>query len=237
MDANDYAAFRQILKRTMAVYDKTLSNEMADVWFDALADVSVEAFAHALTAHVRNPDTGQFPPKPADVIKAITGGIDAVCQLAWTKVAGAVGSVGPWQSVAFDDPLIHRVIDDMGGWPAMCGHGEKEWPFTQKEFMQRYRAIQTRQVPVDHAPYLIGLSEASNARRGVELPERLSRLSLVGDKQRAQAVMASGSFKPAVTVERLAHERQDAGHESAGIGQEAGRGSRALSLPDFRVRS
>lgn len=235
MDKNDYATFRQILKRTLALYDKALSGEIADLWFDTLIDQPIEAVAQALTAHVRNPDTGQFAPKPADVIKAITGGIDAICTSAWTKVAGAVGSVGPWQSVAFDDPIIHRVIDDMGGWPAMCQKDEKEWPFVQKEFMQRYRGIQTRQAPVEHSPYLIGMSEASNQRRGVELPAHLRQLALVGDKARAQAVLASGSFNPSVKVERLTNGQNRGAAGSGSSEAHSGRAG-ALQIPDFRVR-
>lgn len=232
MDANDYTQFRQVLKRTMALYEKQLTSEMADLWFDALYNFDLADVGHAMTAHIRNSDGGQFAPKPADIIRALTGGMDGVCQAAWTKVAGAVGSAGPWQSVAFDDPIIHRVLSDMGGWPAICSKDEKEWPFTQKEFLQRYKAIQIQQRPVDHAPYLIGLSEAENMRRGVDLPDKYKQLSYVGDKKKALAVMESGRTGPAVRVEDAGQKHRLTG---AGSSQGASGDGRALQIPDFRV--
>ena len=235
METGDYVQFRQILKRTMALYDKPLTSEMADLWFDALFNFDLADVGHAMTAHIRNSDGGQFAPKPADIIRALTGGLDGVCQAAWTKVAGAVGSAGPWQSVAFDDPIIHRVLADMGGWPAICQKDEKEWPFTQKEFLQRYKAIQIQQKPVEHTPYLIGLAEAENTRRGIEAPKKHQALTFVGDRQRAQAVIASGNFGATVKTERLAHDRQNNRAESAGGGETVGRNSGTLQIPDLRV--
>ncbi len=45
---------------------------------------------------------------------------------AWSKVDRAVREVGPYQSVAFDDALIHRVLFEMGGWIPLGSKTEDE---------------------------------------------------------------------------------------------------------------
>ncbi len=220
MHAGEFTAFRKILSKTLAFYDKQVSAELADAWFDALSGYSLEEVGQALQAHIRNPDTGQFPPKPADVVKCLYGGLEGVSQHAWTKVAKAVGSAGPWRSVAFDDAIIHRVLDDMGGWVRICSKSGEEWPFTQKEFVQRYRAIAvTMQVP-DYPPYLIGTAEAENNRRGLPTPPA-SQLALIGNKAKAQLVVENGSFQPAVKITMVAHEGQNLRIGYTGADQEA----------------
>jgi hypothetical protein len=110
--------------------------------------------------------------------------------------------------VAFDDPIIHRVLDDMGGWVRICGKSGDEWPFTQKEFIQRYRAIAvTMQVP-DYPPYLIGVAEAENTRRGAIVPNN-SQLALIGNKAQAELVMQGGSNQATVKITMVPHEGQN----------------------------
>ena len=78
-------------------------------------------------------------PSPAEWVKAIDGDAASKSLVAWTEIITAIRQVGHYESVVFADPLIHRVINDMGGWIFLCQQSERELVFLQKEFERRYR--------------------------------------------------------------------------------------------------
>lgn len=147
------------------MYGKAMSQfEMTKFW-EILKAFAWEDVKAALDAHLRNPDTGQFMPKIADIVRYIEGGGQIRSLQAWTKVIQAIGSAGPYASVAFDDPLIHVTLSDMQGWIKLCSISDKETPFIAKEFEQRYTAYVRRQPP-SYPKKLIGLTEQENSRNG-----------------------------------------------------------------------
>ena len=73
MRDHDRAAFAECLTAAAEVYGKAVSAAAAEVWFAALKDVTIEQFRAAMMEHMRNPDGGQFMPKPADVIGQLRG--------------------------------------------------------------------------------------------------------------------------------------------------------------------
>jgi len=76
--------------------------------------------------HLMNPDTGQFLPKPADIVRMLGGRTLDRALMAWAKVDKAVRQIGTYESVVFDDALIHRVLHEMGGWVGMGQKTENE---------------------------------------------------------------------------------------------------------------
>src|SRR5260363_262611 len=87
-------------------------------------------------------------------------------RIAWANVDQAVRGVGPYQSVVFEDALIHRVLAEMGGWIPLGSKTEDEWPFVHNEFVNRYRGYRMRSETPDYPPVLIGLFEAQNRQSG-----------------------------------------------------------------------
>lgn len=162
MTREDLAGFVEELQRVAEALDVELSEGRVAVYFDVLAPYSFEDVARALRAHLRNPDTGQFFPKPADVVRFIEGDTQSRALVSWTRANRANFDVGQYESVDFGDPALHRVIVDMGGWPAFCCWPEEERPFKQKEFCDRYRAITARGVPFEAPEYLVGIHELNN---------------------------------------------------------------------------
>ena len=126
--------FAEVWGAAWAMYGKSVSPQLLSIAFEALRAYSIEEVRIGLTRHIQSPDTGQFFPKPADVIKHIDGNSGSRAMVAWNKVDMAVRQVGAWTSVMFDDALIHRVISDMGGWVELCKVDDREYPFKQKEF-------------------------------------------------------------------------------------------------------
>jgi hypothetical protein len=168
------------------VYEMEFSKLLAEVWFKALADFQINEVSRAVFEHMKNPDTGGFKPKPADIIKALRGSTADQALLAWTSVDKAVRMVGDYKTVVFDDPIIHRVITDMGGWIGYGNITEKEWEFKGKEFMQRYRGYAARSDQPKHAAKLIGVHDSYNGLHGFEIT---GSPVLIGDKGRAEMIL------------------------------------------------
>lgn len=201
MERRDRERFAACLLAASELYAKPVSEAVAAVWWDALGRFDIAAVESAFRRHMASPDAGQFMPKPADIVRMLQGTSIDAAQVAWAKVDKAIRSVGPYSTVAFDDPLIHRVLHDMGGWIALGTKTEDEWPFVANEFRSRYTGYRSRAEAPEYPRSLVGIAEADNVRRNVESPVEAV---LIGDQKAARAVLAGGTDKPAVGLTRVA---------------------------------
>lgn len=188
MTKDEAPRFRQLLVGVASFYGKEASDFQLAVWWQALSRLEFEAVQDAFNRHLLNADNGQFMPKPADIVKLIGGGTSDRALVAWSKFELAVQFVGSWETVVFDDPIIHQVVEDMGGWVELCMRDDKAWPFVKNEFVQRYRGYATR--PLKSYPAkLIGHTEAHNAGRfDAFVPEA----RYIGDREAARKVLEGG---------------------------------------------
>jgi hypothetical protein len=168
MKIENYREFVQMLTVVFDNFEKELSPSKTDFWWQLMQRYDIEALRDAFNRHCVNPDNGQWIPKPADIVKLIDGGTLDAALLAWSKVDRAVRSTGPYPSVTFDDPIIHAVISDMGGWIRINEATDDGWPFIGKEFQSRYRAYKTAGGVGEFPQKLIGISDASNRQAGME---------------------------------------------------------------------
>lgn len=194
MRTDELSDFADLLAGVMDLYGKPISEFATTVWWEAMRPYDLPAVRLAFSRHVQNPDSGQFAPKPADVIRMLGGTTQDSALRAWAKIDKAVRHVGPYASVAFDDPLIHRVLHDMGGWVGLSSKSEDEWPFVAKEFENRYRGYAMRNERPEYPPVLTGIAEAENVRRGL----RSDPPRLIGDATKAEAVMQGGTRRPLI---------------------------------------
>lgn len=188
MKAADFDKFSDGLSGVYGFYSKEVSTFALDVWWTAMRPFDLSAVIDAFNRHLVNPDAGQWLPKPADLIRMLGGRTQDQALVAWSKVDKAVRSVGTYSSVVFDDPLIHRVLCEMGDWIALGQKTENEWPFVAREFETRYRGYAMRSELPDYPPVLIGLAEARNGLNGI----RVDPPRLIGNAERALAVMDGG---------------------------------------------
>lgn len=189
MQQSDFDGFVDIIQAVSEQYGKRLSDSVLALYWQGLQGYDLAAVREALGRHLRNTDTGQFMPKIADIIRMLQGSSLDSALSAWAKVDRAIRQVGPHDSVVFDDPLIHRVLHDMGGWIGLGQKTDEDWPFVAREFENRYRGFKARNETVDYPATLIGIAQAHNQKEGKEIIAPM----LIGDQTKAKTVMLGGN--------------------------------------------
>lgn len=187
MQTQDVSKFTMLMAGIGELYGKTISSQLIDIYWQVLRKYDLIDVQNAFQSHVKNPDCGQFFPKPADIIRFIEGNGESKALMAWAKAERAMIQIGRYQSVVFDDPLIHSVIEDMGGWVKFCAMKNEQMPFVANEFQKRYMGYVIKN-PERHPKYLWGISECDNTKNGflVEPP------ILIGDPEKAKEVLKLG---------------------------------------------
>jgi hypothetical protein len=167
------------------IYSKEISTNTLDLYWKILESCSLSAIERALFKHLRDAERGRFLPLPSDLMHQINGSSPFLS--AWTKVSKAIQIHGTYQTVVFDDPIIHCVIHEMGGWIQLCEQEVSKLPFYQKEFERRYQYY-FRHPPNNHPKSLMGKADQYNQQIGFSL----SLPCFYGDKQQSHQVYESG---------------------------------------------
>lgn len=188
MKASEKQAFAEYMMGIGEIYNQNVSKQKVSLYWQLLSQYDWEDVKTALDAYMLNPDSGQFMPKPADIVKWLSGGTQNQALLAWTKVVNAISHVGPYQTVVFDDAKIHVVLADMGGWIKFETMTLDAQPFMAKEFQVRYQQY-VRQPPTTYPKKLIGKTEGQNKIHEFSIPAPV----MIGDQDLAKKVYLSGA--------------------------------------------
>lgn len=202
MHPSDRPQFGQLLTDVLAYYRQDASRFVLDLWWNACQGFDLEQIRAALQRHCTDPERGQFAPKVADLARILQGTTTDRAALAWGKVHEAMGSVGAYTDVVFDDPAIHAVVEDMGGWPKMCRIPLDELGYLQHRFCEAHRAY-TGRGQFDYPRRLMGdrSPDSEYLRAGLQPPKP----ALVGDAGRAKQVYLQGNVagKTAISFQAL----------------------------------
>lgn len=193
MDESNLAEFTQLMTWMNVIYGQSFNEVGIEAYWRLLQSFPFPMVREALTQHILHPEQGKFLPKPCDVTRYVHGGDEKSQSLrAWNKVEAAIKSIGSYTSIVFDDPLIHAVLEDMGGWISLCETALKVLPFRGKDFQQSYIAYVLRP-PLRYPKYLIGREEHENRMNSQPIK---NSPALFGDTQKALAVFKAGQEKP-----------------------------------------
>ncbi len=177
MRQEDYGAFVAVMSAVAETlgYPKLAENGMK-LFFDLLKPYTFEQVTRALRAHLLE---SPYMPKPVDIISRIDGSVDDRAIKAWHRVLEAARQHGAYESVKFDDPVIHFCIERMGGWQKVCMMTEDELPFRERDFRELYKL--GKNVGWDHVPaYFCGFHERNNRMCGYD--EFIPQLVEIGDE-------------------------------------------------------
>jgi hypothetical protein len=183
-------AFVDLITDALAFYRRDLSDFALSVWWQACQPFTMEQVRKALTAHTMDPEAGKFAPMPGDLVRVLQGTVTDRAMLAWGKVHDAMSSVGAWRNVVFDDPAIHAVIEDMGGWAKLARTETKDLGFVQHRFCESYKAYSGR--GNFHYPALLG-GDADPSWAWTAAGLKPPKPAVVGDVELARQVYLGGS--------------------------------------------
>ena len=183
--------FVKLITEVLAFYKQDTSRFAVSVWWEAAKHFEFEQVAKAITAHAMDADRGQFTPKPADLVRQLQGTSTDKAMIAWGKVHDAMGRVGAYSDVVFDDPAIHAAIEDLGGWVKICRGEISELSYLQHRFCEAHKAYSNRG-QFDYPRRLIGDRSPDElfAKRGLKPPAP----AVVGDIDKARLVYRGGAI-------------------------------------------
>lgn len=174
--STDWGAFCDMMQAAAKV-TRTNPPDAAGLtlFFDLLAEFSLEQIQGALVAHFKGPE-GKFFPTPSHLISQIQGSSTERANYAWRVFLKALDKYGYYDSVRFPEPAYHYVISLLGGWMAVSEDyrdlDEHELAFRRPEFVSLYqRGERVATFGREHgkeqvAPYLLGAYERDNAAAG-----------------------------------------------------------------------
>ena len=171
MNKENFNEFRTVLLGIGEMYDKPISKSLGELWWQLMTDISIEEFKHAVSAHMNDPDQGMFMPKPANIIKQVSGtekqqvqNLTTQAELAWQAVEGEIRRTGSYGSPRINDGLALAAIKALGGWSHICSTTTDKMTWMRKEFIASYQNYST--TPVELLPEsLPGRIEIENAKK------------------------------------------------------------------------
>lgn len=196
MTSEDFDQFATAWTSTVSIYGKVADDFQVKAVFHVLSKFDIRDVKRALAAHMSDPDSGQYQPKPADIIRHIQGDTKTRAMLAWSKVDKAIRLIGSYESVVFDDEVIMFTIESMGGWMKICSTKEDEMPFVRNEFVTRYSSSSKKPLE-DYPRKLVGVLESKN---GSDFPDRVQKPILVGDESKAMSIYHGGNSEDSLKI-------------------------------------
>jgi hypothetical protein len=166
---NDREKFLKNMALICDINDRKISEPLTDLYWKILEPFTDEECESAFKEIIQ---TCRFFPKPVDFMEILKGKKQDQATIAWIEVLNAVKRIGNYESVKFTDPVIHSVINMMGGWDQLAATmttDEEKWK--QKEFERLYEVISSRDGK--HPEYLPGTHEQGNFTTGYEVETRI----------------------------------------------------------------
>jgi hypothetical protein len=152
--------FKEYMTALSELHGKELSALLNSLYWKTLEPFTDQECEQAFKELIFS---AKFFPKPADFLEILKGKDEDQGTRAWIKVIENMRRVGPWESVQFDDPVIHSVLKFMGGWSAIDDWKPSELKWKQKEFERLYVIMSKGK---DHPQYLPGMHETENGSEG-----------------------------------------------------------------------
>lgn len=170
------STFLQGVELIQIITGKELSEKQVQAYRILLDDIQDQDFVLGINNMLRERVYSNFP-MPAEIREYCLGtrkeDLDLRVAKAVTKIKKAIGSAGMYTTVAFDDPIIHLVIRDFGGWTKLCEKNLDEFENLLKWDLPK-------------------LYKAYASRKNAEIPTMLEgkgadkTITYIGDKAKAQ---------------------------------------------------
>jgi hypothetical protein len=129
--------FAKTLAAAGVIHNREVSEFLIDVYIEALKGYDISDCTKALSRLIK---TSKFMPKPADIIEVLEGDTHGQALTAWPEVERLARNSSEAVS---RDPITESVVLEMGGWSRFGRAQYSEYPFLQREFIDRYKTYKT----------------------------------------------------------------------------------------------
>lgn len=177
----DKPHFAALLTTIGEIYQTPIKSTITELYWQAFKEYAWQEVEMALKQHVLHPKQGRFFPKPADIISLLHEKVASRAERAWEKVARAIHELGVYRTVAFDDPIIHCVLNQLISWVPLCQSTQKQLLHYAKRFQIDYILLAKTATLPHYPPYFRGLVAMNNGQE--EKPH------IVGDDKKAIAIL------------------------------------------------
>ena len=157
-----------VLETISKMKNREMTAEIFKLWLAALDSYPFEEIKNAFNRYIQ---TERGMPEPVDILDILRGSSEDRALAALIKVETAMSRHGSYATVVFDDPIIHAVIDGLGGWIKCCRVTDRELTWWEKDFRERYRHHLSCGIPSDVSPKLLGILDETNLPMG-ESPQK-----------------------------------------------------------------
>jgi hypothetical protein len=199
MEDVDRKRFAELMAGLGQMFATEILTQDFENYWQLLRSYPLSQIELAIIGYCASPEGNKFMPKPGEIIGLLQGKQNEQSLLAWVKVTKGIRQAGASKTVIFDDPLIHAVIADLGGWIRLCHSTERELNFQRREFERLYACY--RQRPLRKYPrQLTGITDTANAAAGYEWPQNPV---LLGNPAQAALVYKNGGKDNLLTVHTL----------------------------------
>lgn len=161
MDDSDKKKFAILFYGTGELYDKPVTKNLLQLYFDALKNYSIDEIKSGVSKHALDPKHGTFFPKPADIVRHLKIdkiGAEDKATLAWNQIIRQIRKGGAYSTLRLDDKQALAAIKAVKSWKDLCGMLEKDLTWVKKEFIANYAVYEN--TPLELLPSsLPGLEE------------------------------------------------------------------------------
>lgn len=149
MRTDDKPRFAEMITGLAEIYGRDITEASLRLWWATLQDQSIDDVERALNAHVRDPESGQWMPKPADVIRRLEGtakdqeaDLEAQAVAAWATALDAMRNASPYEDCPITDQRSLAAIEDQGGWQSFCMTESRQLTWVRKQFIEAYKCME-----------------------------------------------------------------------------------------------
>jgi hypothetical protein len=144
-DPQDKNKFAVIMNDMGETFERKISPGLMKTYFSVLINYSIDEVEKAFISHLLDPDQGMFFPKPANIVKQLSGtskqqeqAVEGRAEIAWNVILGEMSRIGSYGSLKLDDRQALASVTAVGGWKKICSQTHDQLVWVKKEFISCY---------------------------------------------------------------------------------------------------
>ena len=186
MKKSEAGKFSEIMIVLTDVYgnsEKPVSDLKIEFYFKTLSDLSIEDITMGVTK-LMNAKTIHVFPLPAEIREQIQGKIEDRAVEAFDVLLGALHNYGANHSIEFEDGIIGKCVEGLGGWAKVCEWTVENRKWNRIEFEKVYRAYAARGEKIAPVRFAGELEINGGAREAITIGGREEQKRLTSGEGR-----------------------------------------------------